>query len=244
MFGAPRRTPMPQLEAIWDQARQDLVVRTEHGEDDLSLWEHSARVARSAQAIAALPEVRDRSPNLAVLLAAALYHDAGWIVRVEAGELSRLEILARQPSSSHRDLGASLLERSLSSLLPEDQLKLAAVTARTLHDRHVDHVEGHVLADADHLEEFGVLALWPGIRRAALDGKGVQTAIDTWHRRQEYQFWTARLNDSFRFDTVREIARRRLAAFERTMGDVESQHAGRDLPDVAKPEQRRNPAAY
>jgi hypothetical protein len=71
--------------------------------------------------------------------------------------------------------------------------------------------------------------LWSAIRRGAVDGKGVQAVLDTWRRKKEYQFWTARLNDSFRFEPVRELARRRLEKFERLLEELGDQHAAVDV---------------
>ncbi|MBU0718240.1 MAG: hypothetical protein KJ749_08335, partial [Planctomycetes bacterium] len=86
-----------------------------------------------------------------------------------------------------------------------------------------------IVAEAENLDEFGLQVLWPLIRRGAQDGKGIEAAIGTWQRRKEYQFWTARLADSFRFAPVRELAERRLAAFDQMMAELERHHEGEDL---------------
>lgn len=225
-----------QLDAIWDRAKVDLLIPTVRGESDGFLWEHSVRIAETVQSIAKLPVVRSQNPDDAALVAAALYHDSAWAARVRAGEIERIDVLSRPPSPSHREQSASILEASLGSLLPSDTLERAARAIRVLNDREIDFVEGQVLTEAENLDEFGVLSLWVTIRRGAIEGKGVQASIDTWHRRKEYQFWTARLNDSFRFARVRELARKRLDSMERVMLDIEEQHRGLDFsaPSTSK----------
>lgn len=224
---------MASLEPIWNRARVDLSLTTETGDPDVFLWEHSARVGQYALQIAQIPDIKANGPDMSSVLAAALYHDAGWAVRVRAGEAKRLEILVRPNPENHREQGALLMETSLEGLLSRESLERASRAIRTLNDRVIPLLEGRIVSDAENLDEFGVLSFWPAVRRGALEGKGIKTVIDTWRRRQEYHFWTARLGDSFRFASVREIARARLAKLERAMEELEQQHLGADiLPPV------------
>lgn len=221
---------MANLDAIWARARDDLVIACAQGDEDLFLWEHSVRVARNAQLITRLPDVSDDSLSETVIVVAALYHDAGWAVRFRDGEVQRCDILVRPAPETHPDQGAMLMESSLAKLVSAEVVGRAANVIRSLKRRDAATLEARIVADADNLDEFGALALWPNIRRGALDGRGVQAALDTWRRRKEYQFWTARLNDSFHFGAVREFAQKRLEAYEKFMEALEIQHLGKDLP--------------
>ncbi len=216
------------LEALWRRARADLVIATSRGNPDVFLWEHSSRVAKSAQHIAKLPEVLRQGPDHLAIQAAALYHDAGWVARWRNEEIERTEMLLTPVSEATREQGAVMLERSLSALLPKDSLDRATRAVRVLNNRDLESIEAQVVAEADYLEEFGVLPLWIAVRRGAREGKGVQAVLDTWRRKREYQFWTARLNDSFRFDSTRKLAEERLHRLERLMDELEEQHTGRD----------------
>ncbi len=218
-----------QLDAIWNRARADLVVATEQGDQDHFLWEHAARVARYAERIVQIDVVQAASPDVIAVTAAALYHDAGWIARLQDGEVTREEILTRAGSDTHRDRGAAMLERSLAKLLPRDSLARASAAIRQLSDREIDSIEGQIVRDADSLDEFGPLSLWPTIRRGLIDGKGVHAVIDTWRRMKEYRYWDVRLKKSFRFDAVRALAKKRLAKLERVMEELKEQHEGDDL---------------
>jgi len=232
---------MTDLDAIWNRARADLVINTESGDQDVFLWEHCARVARTAQAIRKFPAVREQASDEIAIVAAALYHDAGWIVQLEEGQIGRTEILVRAPGEAMREQGALLMERSLTGMIPDDSRKRASEVIRTLHDRGMKLIESHVVADSENLEEFCLLAFWPTIRRGAREGKGVQAAIDTWRRKKEYQFWTARINESFRFGVVRELARQRLAKYERAMVELEECHQGDDIK-MALEDRRSSPS--
>lgn len=216
-------------DAIWNRARADLVITTEQGGEDLILWEHSVRVSETARQIARLPEVQAASPDEAAIVAAALYHDAGWVARLRDSEIRRGEILCRLKSEAHREHGALMLEHALGELLPRDTLQRASGAIRTLKNRRIESVEGQVITEADNLDELGVLSLWSSIRRGVTEGKGVQAVIDTWRRRKEYRFWEAHLKDSFRFAPVRAVAEKRLEQLERLMRELEGQHTGADI---------------
>jgi hypothetical protein len=216
-------------DAIGSQARADLVVPTDQGGEDVFLWEHSERVARNARHIAALPEVGDPGPDPHALIAAALYHEAGWIERLRSREIRREELLIRPRSGAHLEEAAMILEHRLSALLPQESLIRAADAIRGLHDHNTASVEARIVAEADTLEQFGLLSLWLTIRRGVVDGKGVQNAIDTWRRRREFGYWRALLNDSFRFPSIRAVAERRLDELERVMAQLERQHDSADL---------------
>ncbi len=229
------------LDAIWRRARNDLTVTTKEGDSDLFLWEHSARVAQSAQRIAAFPVVRAEKPNDNVVALAGLYHDAGWAVRCRNGEIDRSEVLLGPISESGCELAASLLESSLAGLAPAEVVERAARAVRALCEREPSLIETKIVLEARHLQEFGLLMLWPAIRRGLLDGKGVQAVIDTWRRKKEYHFWTARLKDSFRFQPVRDLAEQRLKKLEAFMQEIDAEHTNRDVPALKPDESIRRP---
>lgn len=217
------------FDALWRRARSDLVLRTDRGDDDVFLWEHSARVAKTSLRIVTLPEVRAVSPDETVLAAAALYHDAGWISRVHDREIAREDVLITSVPPTHYEQSALVLQKSLSKLLAREVLRRAGACVCALADRDTDSVEAQIVAEADCLDEFGMPSLWSTIRRGVAEGKAVQAAVETWRRRREYHFWEARLNDSFRFPSVRAIAEQRLAHFERVMEVLETQALGDDV---------------
>lgn len=231
-----------QQEAIWSRARGDLVITTDKGTEDLFLWEHSVRVARNAAWITGLSEIQASSPDADAIVAAALYHAVGWVIRVKEGDVPRGEVLLRPMARAHHEQGAVFMERRLADLLSPTSLRLASQVVRTLHLREHNTLEAQIVAEAHSLDEFGPVALWTSIRRGAIEGKGVQVVIDTWRRRKEYQFWDARLRDSFTLAPVRDAARQRLERLERLMIEVEQQQLGSDLPEgVSSPAVDRLP---
>lgn len=218
-----------QLDAIWKRARADLILPAKQGSGDVFLWEHADRVARSALSIAKLPELAGAGIEQPALAAAALYHDAAWIVRCKDGEIGRLEILLAPAPESTWELSATTMERSLVKLLPTGTLRRAAAAIRSLARQGADSAEGRIIVDANSLDEFGLVSLWGTVRRGMLDGKGVQAAIDMWQRKREYQFWSARLQDSFHLPAVRQLAEQRLRQFEQFMEELALEQSGFDV---------------
>jgi hypothetical protein len=220
------------LDAIWKRARSDLTITTKHGDPDVFLWEHSSRVARVAQRIAQLPEVRSHDPDELAVVAAALYHDAGWAIRSRAGEIDRTEVLLGPTTDTAGEQAAALMEQGLSGMIPPGSLERATRAIHEMAEREPGSIEAQVIVEANNLEEFGLLMLWPSIRRGMVDGKGIQAVIESWRRKKEYQFWNARLRDSFRFAPVRAVAERRLERLEQFMLVLEEQHQGADIDGV------------
>ncbi len=219
-------------EVIRKRARADLILSSDRGEADLFLWEQSCRVAESARLIAGLPEVAAQVPDELASFIAGLYHAAGWAVRCRHGEVTRYDVLLSPISESIAEMGANLAEKSLGGIVPQDSLERAIRAVRFRIDRNVEFIEAKIVAEAENLEEFGLTPLWIAIRRGMLEGKGVSALLESWRRKQEYHFWPARLNDSFRFALVREMARERLASVERFMVDLAEQSSSGDLSRV------------
>ena len=218
---------MTELAAIWNRARSDLVIPTEQGGQDLYLWEHSSRVTRAAEQIMKLPSVAKLSPDEAAVVAAALYHDSAWALRVRNKEIARYEVLVSSPKPDHHEQSTLLMKRSLADLVSAESLERATAAIESLDHRDIEPVEGQILADAESLDEFGVVSLWAAVRRGAFEGHAVEDFISRWQKKTEYHFWNARLSDAFRFQAVRALAKKRLERLEELMRELkDEQNAG------------------
>lgn len=223
------RVWMAEQDAIWSRAREDLILVDHQGHEDVFLWEHATRVARSTRVIGALPEVSGHKLDHAALTAAALYHDSGWAIQFRQGAIDRAAILGRPTSREQRELAIGLLEKRLVSELPTPSLQLASKCIEALDQRDTDIVEAQVLADADSLDHMGPLLLCQIVRGVGLEGKGVQTMVAKWRTKKTYGFWKSCIDAFFRFESVRIIARRRLEKVDRFMADLACQDCGEDL---------------
>ncbi|MHC4065280.1 MAG: hypothetical protein ACYSUQ_11510 [Planctomycetota bacterium] len=219
---------MPDEDAIWARAREDLVLIDDQGREDVFLWEHHLRVARSTQAIAALPEAPGDKLDHTALTAAALYHCAGWAIQLRQQAVTRKDILCRIANRQQRELAAGLLEQRLAGAVPAPSLRRAQESIEAMDEPGTNIGEARVLADAEYLDHIAPLLQCKIVRRLGLEGKGVQATIDDWVARKDYHYFDG-LIEAFHFDTVRTVARRRLEKVDRFMADLAHQHSGEDL---------------
>jgi hypothetical protein len=223
---------MAKESAIWKRARCDLVLADEAGNRDVFLWEHCQRVARNATRIVEFIGAAARRVDHAALEAAALYHEAGWACQFREGIITRADVFARPPTEQRRELAAVQMTRSLAGCLTPRSLETAAAAVRQFHEREVRGPEAQILADAENLDEIGVLSFWNAMRRATFEGKGIETVFLTWRRQREFRFWEARISKFVHFEPVRQIARQRLGQLDDFIALLHRHHAGEDLLDL------------
>jgi HD superfamily phosphodiesterase len=218
-------------ERLWRRAEGDLCIRVNSGPVDSVVWEHSARVARMAQTISRFADVPSQPLDSDALTAASLYHDLGWILHFHGGRVTREELLLRPTTDSCRDLAADWVVTELKGLLPLTVLQRTATIIRQCADRRSGLAEAQILAEADNLDQIGPPAICLMIRKCRAEGKTLEHLLTAWQRQEEYNYWHARIKESFRFPSVRAIAERRYQALRRFMTDLTASIRLRDLGD-------------
>lgn len=221
-----------QTERLVPLAKRLLTIQLEDGRADLWLWEHAERVMRLAQMLVGLPEIGAQSVDHTALATAALFHDAGWIVEYEQGRWRRWQLLTRPTNEIQRELGAAMLQEEVEHLLPGATVRLAADAIRHCNDRNTDVVEARILAEAEALDEVGVMYVLRQFRQYQGEGHPVEQLVSSWQRQAEYKYWDVRLNDGFRYETTRTLARQRLAAMDAFMAALQHVLRGDDLRQV------------
>lgn len=210
------------MQDLWLKAQADLCLGLSSSPLDKLIWEHSARVAKTTTAIAGLPELAQRALDRRGLLAASLYHDAGWVVQYRAGEAIPRDLLLRPTSEVQRELAASWVLERLDGFLPERTLEIASNAIRNAGDRQTGMLEAQILAEAENLDEIGPQSIMLMVRRQMADGRTLADMVQLWQRQEEYHYWQARIKDSFRFEPVRRLATERWQALRRFMVDLSS----------------------
>ncbi len=216
-------------ELLLKAARTDLAIPIQHQDgNDPFLYEHAERVARDCTMIMALVD-RDPGFDHDALVAAGLYYPAAWAVQYEDGVVNRSEILTKPLTDVQLELSATRASEALESILNNKKLRVVCQIIRESGLRHPTSIGAQILAEAANLDQIGPLALWQMIRRHCDEGRGIQAALETWDRQREYNFWHARIKDSFRFDQVKQLAEQRLAQLDRFMVTVGQHARGTDL---------------
>ena len=109
-------------------------------------------------------------------------------------------------------------------------LRVAGDAIRQCSDRETTLPEARVLADADNLDDVGVLYVLRQFRQHQADGRSLEQLITSWSRQQEYRYWDARLNDGFHFERDARAGRSvASAAVEQFMSALGRDHAGLDV---------------
>ena len=201
---------------------------------DAVVWEHSMRVARTAEYIATLPELSESGVDHLAVSAAGLYHDAGWVVQFREGALTARELLLRPTSDIQRELAADWLEQRGAKLLTPGSLQRAVRAVRQCNDRKSDLVEGRILCDAENLDQIGPQALDVMVRKLLSEGRAMADLVAAWDRQEEYHYWQARIKECFHFSPVRDLAQQRWESMRRLMTELRGAVLLEDLGVVSK----------
>lgn len=220
---------MDERHPIWLRARHDLIVRSDDGSEDVLVWEHATRVARSAVAIARLIGLQTGEADQECLTSAALYQDRCWILQHQDDTLSVSEMLAKPLSVAQRELAATSARQSLADCMPSKRLESVCRVICEAGDRRTTNIGAQILADATNLDQIGPLALLHHIRRQSPGYGSVAALLKTWDRQREYNFWPARIKEGFRFEPIRRIAEQRLQAAESLVDTLRSQANAEDV---------------
>lgn len=220
---------MAETQVVQQRARELLALEMDGGRSDLFLWEHSARVAHNALCACQYPELADAKIDRVALTAGAFFHDAGWAVQARRGDAPAWQLLTCPTSVRQLAAAAATLTDTLGDVLPERSLRRAGQALLQMRQRRPDRIEASILADADNLDEFGPLLWCREARRCALGERSIDQVLRSWQRQREYHYWEARINESFRFERSKQLARRRLETMKRFMDELTRQYKGEDI---------------
>lgn len=217
---------------ITNVARELLVITDHANRRDLWLWEHSERVSRIATMLANLPEIASTPPNRAALAIAGLFHDAGWAIQAREGKVDRWQVLSRPTNELQRELGATAVAEHVRGLVADATLDCAMLAIRNANNRNTAQIEAQLIAEAENLDEIGVLYVLRQFRQYQAEGRPLDQLITTWRTHLEYHYWEARVNDTLRFETTRRLARERIAGVAAMMEMLSRTMTGDDLREA------------
>ncbi|HOW70684.1 MAG TPA: HD domain-containing protein [Phycisphaerae bacterium] len=207
---------------LWARAQNDLCPSTAGGLPDLTIWEHSTRVARLTEIIAGFPEVSRHVLDRAALTLAALYHDIGWLLQLRAGQIRSSDLLLKRTTGRQREMASEWMIDHLEGLLAPRGLQLAARIVRECSDRQARLPEVQILTEAESLDEIGPQAIWGMVRRQLTEGKSLLDLVEVWRRQQEYRYWPTWIRDCLQFPSSRVLAEERYQSLARFMADLQT----------------------
>ena len=141
-------------------------------------------------------------------------------------------VLADLTDEDMRDFSSQLVREELQGLLNPRQMERICSIIIESGKRSTSLVEAMILADARNLDDMGAVGIFNEMRRYLVHGRGVTEAIAGWKRKVEYEYWSARLRESFRFDCVRKIAEKRLTEALNFMTQLDRENKAGDLEEL------------
>jgi hypothetical protein len=123
--------------------------------------------------------------------------------------------------SNLRERAESAAEMLVGLLSDMGHDALGEQTVAILNEVHQRHPSGELpmlLADALNLEDFGVIGLVNQIISISRQGAGVVQVAQGMEKREQYGYWEARLKESFHFEPIRAIAKKRLENARKVAG--------------------------
>ena len=232
---------MADLGVIKEIAEQVLSVPTLKGTPDRYLIDRGSRVLRHCGNISRLKDVQCFQVDHECLNVAALFRDAGFARYANQEDKVARMVLADLTDEDLRDFSTQLVQEKLGEILNPRQMERVCSIIIESGRRETVLIEAMILADARNLDDMGAVGIFNEFRRYVVHGRGVSDALASWDRKQQYEYWTARLRESFRFDTVRRLAERRLRVAEQFMANLQQENRAADMEDLLL-EQRLQPA--
>ena len=220
---------MPEIEPIIEIARGVLVGRSPLGREDAFLFDHSMRVMQVAGRLSNCREVCSWRLDRFAMAVAALFHQAATGRLEEERRTSTVYASALLSAEDVKEYSAELAGDRLAGQVPARQLEYVQEIIRHTHDA-TDIAEAKIVSDADSLDDMGALGVWRDLRRSILEGRGVEDAVRTWQRREQYGYWDARMREALRLETSRRLAAGRLGAARAFMAQLARERDASDLP--------------
>lgn len=226
---------MPEIDAVRKTAQQVLAIPTVTGKCDNWLWDRTQRVVRNVDHICRMSEISEA--NLAIdrfcLICAAYFSDSGFLHYSDPEEITSRVVLADLNVIDLRDFSVQVVGDNLAVVLSDAKIEKICKIIIESSNKFSEIIEAKILSDARSLDDMGAVGIFNEFRRHIVHGKGATDALNSWQRKVDYRYWEARLNESFRFESVRKIADRRFHSAEYFMKQLSIENSGKDLEEVA-----------
>ena len=198
------------------------------------LWDRTRRIVGNCELVCKLDEVVDA--NLPIerfcLSAAAYFSDAGFIRFAESNGVPDSVVLSEVNVHDLRKFSTQIVSDKLVYTDAEskiDKICKIIVESSTANSKLA---EAKILSDGRGLDDMGAVGVFNEFRKYAFHGDGAGEALIGWKRRIDYRYWQSRLDESFSFESVSKIAKRRFAAAEIFMNQLADENLGRDIEEM------------
>ncbi|MHC4131527.1 MAG: HD domain-containing protein [Planctomycetota bacterium] len=225
---------MTELETIKELAKGVLVTSRDSMGLGRYLWDRTQRLGRNVEHICDLSESAQTSFEVDrfCLLSATYFSETGF-----AGLLGKKNAPTSYPffkssSDGILEFCRETVNSKLSLILSKGQIiKIKKIISESWN-RTTRMTEAMILSDARNLEDMGAVGIFHELRRFMSQGKNITEVLLHWRKQIDYRYWQARLKDSFRFESVRNLAEQRLVRAEQFMNQLQVETEAKDLKEL------------
>lgn len=223
---------MADLNVIKEIAEKVLAVPTLKGTPDRYLIDRAFRILRHCGSIAQLDDIQRFQFDRECMNVSALFRDSGFARYASQDDKMARMVLADLTDEDLCDFSCQIVHENLTEVFNPRQLERICSIIMESGKRQTALIEAMILSDARNLDDMGAVGIYNELRRYIVHGRGVSGAIVSWKRKMEYDYWKARLRESFRFEPVRKLAERRLKFAETFMEELDIENKAGDLEDL------------
>jgi hypothetical protein len=223
------------LETIKKLAKETLTISIGVNNSDSTLWDRAQRLVCNVEYIVRLPEVAKSGMQIDrfCLTSATYFSDAGLARNLE----SKKHVGTFYGSGSNGDDllhdCTEIVSEKLTGIIKRDKIEKINSIIVEAGSNFAKKPEAMILSDARNLDDMGAAGLFHEFRRYTFVGKGVFDALQLWKRKVDYRYWQARLKESFRFESVRKLAEKRLSTAEYFMNQLNIETEASDLEELS-----------
>ena len=226
---------MSELDIVADLAKGILTTIAPGGGGDEFLWDRAQRLVRNVEHICRLPELAEVSLQIDrfCLIAATYFSEVGLTLLLEQQGTVATPATANGNGNGLLDFSIDVVNEKLSGVLEKLKTDKISRIITESGSPFTTMTEAMILSDARNLDDMGAVGIFNEFRRYVIGGKAVSDALQIWKSKIDYQYWQARIKDSFHFESIRKLASQRFSAAEHFMDQLKVENTTSDLEKLS-----------
>ncbi len=227
---------MSQEELITDIAQRVLATPAHDAKSNSWLWDRAKRLLRIVRIICDLPELTQ--PDLPVdrlcLNAAVYFCDAALAEPDDRKNLKTAKSYLEPNRFDSTKISARIAAEKLHGHLSEQKINKISSIILESGNKLTNLNEAKILSDARNLDDMGIAGLFGLLQNSSLQGKGPSDVLRSWKKKIDYGYFQARLKESFHFESVKRIAKRRFELPEKFMSRLQDECSAKDILEAVE----------
>ena len=227
---------MSELDRVKNIAKEVLIISASVNTIDYFFWDRGQRLVHNTELICNLPELADYGFQIDYfcLYSAAYFCYAGLARQFGAEKTGAKPAFPATNGNGNNMLDSSteIVEQTLGAYIDGDRISKINLIITESGSHSTTMPEAMILSDSRNLDDMGIIGIVDEFRRSVSNSKSIFNALQTWQRKIDYRYWEARLEDGFRFKSVRKIAEQRLKNAEHFMNQLKTETQAQDLEEL------------